>query len=442
MRVRLRAYLDRIRHRILYIPVLFVVMAIPLSQASLYLDRQIADERLPRYLETTVDSGRAILTSIAGGLIASITLLLSMMLIVVQLAGSQFSPRTTRDWLGDRSQQIAIGLVLGATVFCLLILREIRSFEESDALTPHLSVILSLVLGIGSLIAVVRSVDLIANGVRIGVVADRIVEETVDLIERRSSIQAYENPEIAPAARRPSYEQAVERPPEATPVCAPRSGWIQQISEDQLCDTLPRGATVHITAVVGGFTLPGAPVMWVWPPVDDEVTAALVQAVAIGDARTMQEDVGFGIVRLVDIAVRALSPGVNDPQTANDIIVNLGVVLLALWEHPGPEQVQDRDGRLLVRSDLTHADYLHASFDPIRRYGTTDPTVVITLLRSVHALRDEVIRRELPGPQEPLDEFIASLGGGGGILEGYSPVDRATIAELTGGERRNGDPGR
>ena len=123
MTVRLRQLLDQARHRLLFLPLLFVVAGIALSQSMLRIDRSWGDDDVPDILRTTVDSARSILTAISGGLITSITLLLSMMLVAVQLASSQFSPRTLRNWIGDRSQQAAIGFVLGTTVYCLLILR-------------------------------------------------------------------------------------------------------------------------------------------------------------------------------------------------------------------------------------------------------------------------------------------------------------------------------
>lgn len=428
MKVQVRQFVEQVRHRILYIPLLCVVVAIPTSQATLYLDHQVVD-LLPSWLETTVDSGRAILTSIAGGLIASITLLLSMMLIVVQLAGSQFSPRTTRDWLGDRSQQWGIGLVLGATVYCLLVIREFRTPVDGDPFTPHLSVIVALVFGIGSLIAVVRSVDHLANGVRIGAVASRIAEETVQLIGEAEEITVFEKPDATPAGQRMTSMLDRDWPDDAVAVCAPHSGWIQQISESTVLGLLPEGGTARITAVIGGFTLQEAPLMWVWPdPGDDELIEELAAAVAVGDARTMQQDLGFGILRLVDIAVRALSPGVNDPNTANDVVVHLGVILLALWELPQTPGERQENGRTVIRTNPGHGDYLHAAFDPIRRYGSGDPTVVLAMLRTLGTLRHEIDRRELPGPVEPIEEMVAVLSDIS--FDDISPADQHDLSRL------------
>ncbi len=405
--VRFRQLLDLAQHRLLLIPLLFVTLAVGLSQLMLAVDRSLTDADLPTVLETTVGSGRAILSAIASGLIASVTLLLSLMLVAVQLASTQFSPRTLRDWIGDRTLQRTIGLGLGTTVYCLLILRETRTLGEGEALTPHMSVLLGLVLGVASLVAVVLSVDHLTNRLRIGAVAKGIMSDTVALIERNDQLGSKENPAVAPTTQTSGGQAGVDVPGDAMVVTSSGSGWVQQIDDDALLAGVPQGSTVFVPVELGGFVMPDAPIAWIWPLPDDGDCADRVRStIALGDTRTLQQDVGFGILQMVDIAVRALSPGVNDPNTANDLIVHVGVVLLALWERPESGSVQEADGRTLIRHDLTHADYLRAAFDPLRRHGAGDPSVAATIVRTLVALRSEVVRRDLPGPLAPIDEVI------------------------------------
>ena len=122
----------------------------------------------------------------------------------------------------------------------------------------------------------------------------------------------------------------------------------------------------------------------------------------------MQQDVEFGLVQLTDIAVRALSPGVNDPTTAEDVIVHIGGVLIAIWSHEEPSGVRTQNGRRAVMPQATHESYLSRSTGPIRRYGAGDPLVLSTLLRTLLQVRSEVERRGLPGPLHPLDDAIAA----------------------------------
>ncbi len=392
-----------------------VLTAIAVSRLTLRIDSRLSAEQVPRLVETTVDSARTILSALATGLISSVTLLLSLMLVAVQLASSQFSPRTLRDWVGDRTQQWAIGIVLGTVVYCLLVLRETRTFAEGNALTPHTSVIVAVVLGIVSLIAVVRSVDHLTDRLRVGSVASGLMDETLAMIERDERLAAVENPGLVPAAQPTGSDLAKEPPDGSLPVPAPSSGWVQQIDTEAILQGAPEGATVYLTTAVGSYSLPSAPLLWVAPPPDeddeDDCIERMQAAIALGDARTMQQDIGFGILQMVDIALRALSPGVNDPNTANDLIVHLGVVMLALWERPQASQVMESDGRTIVHHDLSHSDYLHAAFDSVRHYGASDPHVAATLIRTLASLHSEARRRSLPGPLGPIEELIDQIHG-------------------------------
>lgn len=408
--VRLRQTIDQLRHRLGFIPTASIFSAIVIAQLMLWIDGELDDQGIPRFLQTTVGSGRAILAAIAGGLISSVTLLLSLMLVAVQLASSQFSPRTLRNWIGDRTQQWAIGIVLGTTVYCLLILRETRVFDEGGRegaeLTPHLSVILAVVLGIGSLLAVVRSVDHLTNRLRIGSVAAMLLDETVALIETTDR-RSVDNPELNPASVPTKGERRIARPADAHPVLAESAGWVQQIDTEAILRALPEHSTIDVTIAAGSFSYPGTPIAWMWPaPDDDACFDEIRRSFAFGDTRTMQQDIGFGIMQMVDIALRALSPGVNDPNTANDLIVHLGAVLLALWEREVSQPTVEHDTRTLIRSSLDHEDYLQAAFGSIRVHGAGDPDVAATMVRTLEMLRTETIRRSLPGPVAPLETAI------------------------------------
>jgi uncharacterized membrane protein len=409
--VRLRQIIDRISHRLSFVPMLYVAGAIVLVQTVLLFDRTLNDEVLPTWLETTVDSARSVFSAMAGGLITSITLLLSMMLVAVQLASTQFSPRTLRDWLGNRTLQHAIGLVLGTTVFCLLALRSTRDFEEDgDAIVPHVTVLVAVALGVLSLVAVVRAVDHLTQSLRVGSVADRVAAETIGVIDRvDETVPGGQAPEIVPGAG-PDVPGVVDIPPDAVAVEAPHAGWIQQIDTEALLDAVPEASSAIVAVSIGSFVPERAPLVWLdRSPVDDTARSRLLQAFAIGDERTMQQDVGFGLVQLTDIAVRALSPGVNDPTTACDVIVHIGDVLLSIWARREPATTRSRDGRTVVLMRTTHLAYLDRALGPIRRYGRDDPEVMTTLLRTISLVRSETRRRGLPGPIRPLDIAIADV---------------------------------
>ena len=406
--VRLRQLVDQVRHRLSFVPMVYVAASIVVVQALLLLDRALADQQLPTWLETTVDSARSVFGAMAGGLITSITLLLSMMLIAVQIAGSQFSPRTLRDWLGNRTLQHAIGFVLGTTVFCLLALRGTRDIEEDgDAVVPHVTVLVAVALGVLSLVAVVRAVDHMTHSMRVGSVAQRVAADTIGVVGRLDEMPSGQSPSVLPAADPYTAGDRLDIPTDAAAIEAPASGWVQQIDESSLVAALPDGSTGYVPVSVGGFVVERAPLVWISPPPaeDDPCRSAVLEAFAVGDTRTMQEDVEFGLVQLTDIAVRALSPGVNDPTTACDVTVHLGDVLVAIWARSPVSSRRSDDHRTIVMFRPTHEAYLERAIGPIRRYGAEDPEVMSTLLRMLMSCGARRTR-ELPGPIRPLDQAI------------------------------------
>jgi len=423
------------------VPGLYVLGAIILVQVLLLIDRSMDDRSLPLVLTTTVAGARSVFAAIAGGLITSITLLLSMMLITIQLASTQYSPRTLRNWLGNRRIQHTIGLALGTTVFCLLGLRSTRTLDgDGGAIVPHLTVTTAVVLGVAALFAVVSSVDHLTHTLRIGSVAKRLADETISVIEANDEMHAGEAPSVVPATvPKALTADDLAIPDDAVAVEAQTAGWVQQIDVPTVLDALPAGSTARVVVPLGGFAAAGTPLLWVSPG-DDVDAEQILEGFALGDTRTMQQDVGFGLVQLTDIAVRALSPGVNDPSTANDIVVHLGNIFTVMWARPVAESsTSDDDGRTVISPAVDHGHHLRRALDPIRRYGRTDPLVVTTIMRTLLTLRAEVERRDLPGPLAPIDRFIADT---------YATADRtdwstgeiAEVERLASGAERTARP--
>ncbi len=422
--VHLRQVADEIRHRLLFVPLLYVAASVVGAQITLVIDRELSSDQLPEFLTTTVPSSRAVLAAIAGGLIAAITLLMSMTLVAVQLASSQFSPRSLRSWLGNSVLQHTIGLSLGTTFFCLLGLRSARSLEGSVEIIPHTTVLVGLVLGLASLVAVVRSVDNVTHSLQVTSVARRLTAETIEVITTAVANQALTKP-IRTALPAAEFERT-EIPEDAAAVEVDRSGWIQQIDSEQLIEALPDDSVGRVVPVLGGFVLAHSPLMWVSPaPADDDrCWSELPMAFAIGDSRTMQQDVSFGLTQLTDIAVRALSPGVNDPRTAMDVMVHIGDVLRVMWENEIESPVRREGSKTLMRQEPSYEDFLRIAIDPVRRYATAEPDVMITIVRTLGYLLDEVERRDLPGPAAPIRATISDVADAA-LTESWTQSERA-----------------
>jgi uncharacterized membrane protein len=418
--IQVRQWIGEIRDRLLFLPLLFTLAGAALGVLSVSLDQFLVDsDDLPRFLRTSVDGGRQVLSTIATGLITAYTLMLSLLLVAVQLASSQFSPRTLRNWLGDRVLQRAVGLVLGTVVFCLVVLFRTRDFDDGDSFEPHVSVLLAIALAVASLIVVLRAADHLADSMRVGAVAHRGMAETRQLVEQLGSAEAIDDPRTNPAAR-PVDGRPERPPPGARVVEAPTAGWVQGIDIDALFDACPDDALLHVPVAVGTFVTTGQPLAWLTPDPgagsgsdagsdDEDVEDEIRTAFALGDERTMRQDIGFGIVRLVDVALLALSPALNDANTAKDVIAHLGEVVGAVFEHEERGTLRSRDRRRVMLAERSHAEYLFAAFDQIRGAARAQPQVLTTLVRTLLTLRDEIERRHLPAHVGPVDDLLVEI---------------------------------
>ncbi len=417
--LKARAVAEKIRQSLFYVPLVFVVLAAGLAQGTVTVDRRVAGN-LPAFLESTVPSARALLSAITGGTITAASLVFSLTLIAVQLASSQFSPRTIGTYLSDRFQQVVIGVVVGTFVYCLLVLRLVRDLAEDSAepFIPRLSIALAIVLGVASLVAVIASINHTAHSLKIESVATRVTDGTISSIRSRfgddSVFQpvdtAFEPEDLQAEPRRPRTLSDI--PIGSAAFGAPERGWIQQMSPEAMVEAVPEGSLIFVTASVGDYVNDGAPVAFVFPPPDDAERARdeLCDALAIGQQRTLQQDVGFGIIQLVDIGVRALSPGVNDPNTANEILGRLGSVLIELAVRDlAPREVLHHGCTLIRTGERDHADYFELALEPIHRYAREDPQVLATLLRTLGTVRDEATRRRRSAHVEPCRTRAAAV---------------------------------
>ncbi len=405
--LRIDALKNRLTQSLFFVPFLMLSGSLVMSQVTVFLDRRVGYDVLPGWFQVTVDSSRSILSAIAGGTITAASIVFSLTLVAVQLAASQFSPRVLRGFLGDRFQQLVMGTVVGTFSYSLMVLREVRSAPEGveRAFLPQISVALAVVLAVVSLVAILGSIDHTAKGLRVGSVADGIMTSTLDVVERlpergsgNDAKMMVDAPGVSSASPIPEINRAEDQPPDdAVIVWAPRTGWVTGIQTERLLEVVPDGATVLLSAAVGTYVVRGTPIAYIWPAeIDavDEVVDVLPDVMRIDDARTMQQDISFGILQLNDIALRALSPGVNDPNTANEVIVRLGAIITELYRRDLPPfETADRGRRVLRPSDPARSDYVEQSFEPVRRFARQDPRVLEVIVQTVESVMEDARRR-------------------------------------------------
>ena len=161
-------------------------------------------------------------------------------------------------------------------------------------------------------------------------------------------------------------------------------GWVKNVDYDELLAVLPAGSRVRMDTVAGQYAIQHSPICHIFPAPDDmeDLADAVRAAVIVGESRTLQQDLAYGVRQLADVALKAMSPGVNDPTTAHDAVSHLGTLLADLLRRQPPARVlTGPDGLvLLVPHATTHESLVGLAFDEVRIASAAQPTVLIYLL--------------------------------------------------------------
>ena len=312
----------------------------------------------------------------------------ALTIVALQIAAGQYSPRLLRNFMRDRGTQVVLSVFVGAFAYSTAGLHTVGiQGAGGEAFVPRLAVSGSLLLGLASVGVLIYLIHHLARSIQIDSIMKQVEREALSVIA-----------EVYP--RQPRYrepeELCPEPPLEAVGLPSARSGYVQAVHPEPLV----RAAVDHdlmivLAKQVGDHVVAGTPIAWAWrrsagpPPGADAMGGAVAESVQVGfERRTMVQDVGFGIRRLVDIANKALSPAVNDPYTGVQAVHHLSVLLCRLARlRLGDWMVRDGQGELRVAVPRPKfPDYLRLGTAQIRRFGAAEPAVtraLIVLLRDV-----------------------------------------------------------
>lgn len=341
-------------------------------------------------------SARDLLSSLLGGLMTMTSLVVSVTFVILTLAASQLGPRLVPTFLGDRQIQTVLGLFLGTILYVLVVLRSLDGTLGAEGV-PHAAVTVGSALTVLCLFALLFYVHKIARAI----VADSIVARVADDLHRNIRGMLPDEGEdagdgVAPRAL----------PPRAGAVSLDRSGYVQVVDYAGLVTEARRAdVLLDVRVRAGHFVLRngGHVIVHAARPIDAEATAAIRRAFVIGDERSPAQDLEYGMRQLVEIALRALSSGINDPYTAVAVIDRLGAAIEAVLRRGlQPSVLRDDGGEVRVIARRTDVQGLmDAAFDAIRQAGRDIPTVLIRMadvlgqlapaLRSAEA-RDAVVQ--------------------------------------------------
>jgi uncharacterized membrane protein len=310
----------------------------------------------------------------------------SITIVALQLASSHFGPRLLRNFMKDTGNQVVLGTFIGTFIYCLLVLRTV--YGEGDGYSkfvPHLSVTVGIVLAIASIGVLIYFIDHASTIIQASHVISEVSADLNDAIDRLF-------PEKIGHSVSEHKRQVGEIPAnfdfEACPIKATGSGYLQAIDDEKLMKIAKsKDLLLRLKYRPGKFVVRGSDLVMVWPGerVNQKLSDQINDAFILGKERTEQQDVEFPINQLVEIALRAISPAVNDPFTAIRCIDQLSVGLshLAQRDFPSPYRYDDDNNLRVIANPVTFAGLTDAAFNQIRQYSTSDVAVTIRLLEAI-----------------------------------------------------------
>lgn len=414
MRARIDKFLEHLRSSYWFIPAIMAFTAFILALVAISLDRWLGDgwlRSLPFVDSSRPDGARAVVSAIGGSMIGVAGTVFSVTMAAVVYASGQYGPRLLTNFLSDRGNQITLGTFTATFVFSMMILRTIQSPSASSGtvgaaatgFVPNLGLVVCIVLALCSIAVLIYFIHHVPSRIHISHVIRGIGEALIGRIDLRFPKSVGEGPSDAEelAARRRQLPAAFR---DGTPdafgeVIARTRGYIQFLDEKTLIEAARRNAViVRLIVRPGAFISEGTVIFEVFPAerLTEEVADELRAAIATGALRTPADDMLFLIDELVEIAARALSPGVNDPFTAVGCMDWLGGALGELACRPTPAPFRtDGDGTLcIVAVPFTFADYLHESLGAIREYAAADKIAAVHFLRTIERIAGRCMSQE------------------------------------------------
>jgi uncharacterized membrane protein len=378
---------DSLRTTLWVVPAVLVAGVLVLFLVTYLIDRAALSGRiaLPSWLEAAAspDAGRQILIAIAAAVITVIGVVFSITILALTLASQQFGPRMLRNFVRDLGTQVTLGLFVATFVYAILALGSIRT-----TFVPHISITVALALVLADLVVLIYFIDHIARSIQLPEVIASIARDLTEAIE--SEILPATGATVSPVGTTSglSLRELLARiDDEGVPVQATASGYLQFVGWEELVAIATNAnSVIRLTHRPGHFVSAGSPLATVWPGGAAPLVAGELAATHItGAQRTLLQDPIFAIDQLVEIAIRALSPAVNDTFSALTCIDWLSDGLSGAAAHGSTEGLYvDRRGEVrLIAPKPDFARMVNRSFDKIRQSGRSMPAVAIRLMESL-----------------------------------------------------------
>jgi uncharacterized membrane protein len=399
MKKRVQFWWDRLRTSFWFLPAIMASSAVALFFVTVEVDRRLESEDWQGAWWVYGGShagARAVLSVVASSMITVAGVVFSIMMVVLSLAAQQYGPRLLRNFMRDRITQVVLGVFVATFLYCLLVLRTIRG--GNGEFVPQISVTAGVALSILSLSVLIYFIHHVSVSIHIGEIISQVQAELLSAVDGVFPETLGEEVHDA-GERNPPPEVLRQLKRQSMSVAANSSGYLQAIDDNKLLTTAgERDIVVQLLVRPGNYILKNKPVMRAAPTerVDDGTMESLRDSLFINSQRTPVQDVLFALERQADIAIRALSPGVNDPLTAIDCLEHLGEALYRLAERRIPSAYRyDENGQLrVIAPQVSFKEMLECSLGLVRQYGIDHAPITIKIIEVIEGLLYHVQRAE------------------------------------------------
>ncbi|MBE9182480.1 DUF2254 domain-containing protein [Oculatella sp. LEGE 06141] len=385
--VKLSKLWDSLHTNYWFLPTLMAIGAVVLAFSMLFIDWRTKDamDNLPWIYSGGPDGARGLLSTVAGSMITVAATAFSITVVALQLAASNFGPRLLRNFMQDTGNQIVLGTFIGTFIYCLLILRTVRG-EDYTLFVPQLSVTVGMLLAIASIGVLIYFINHASTIIQASQIISGVAGELDDAIDRMFPEELGQDKSDEQLHTPGEIPNDFDR--HVSPIASTQTGYLQIVDEQLLLKVACQcSLLLRLESRPGEFVLQGNPLVMVYPQerINQKLIDRINRAFVLGRERTEQQDVEFPINQLVEIALRALSPGINDPFTAIRCIDRLCAGLSHLAERPFPSAYRYDEDRALriIAVPVTFEQLVNTAFNQIRHYGQSDVVVTMHLLTAI-----------------------------------------------------------
>lgn len=397
MKARILGWAGALRESYWFVPTLMAVSATLMAFAMVYVDSHFGAawmDDLPWLYAARPDGARGLLSAVGGSMIGVAGTTFSVTIAAVVYASGQYGPRLLSNFMGDRGNQVTLGTFIATFLYTIIVLRTIRSPGEDGsgigAFVPQLALLVALLLVLTSIAVLIYFIHHVPQQIHI----NSVIEQIGGRLLREISVRfpscvgqpADGHGDLLPDALRTNGANTAE-------IAARGVGYIRIVDHDSLLEIARRrDMVVRLLCQPGDFVHPGIALASALPAarLDDDARADIVRAIGLGSRRTPMQDLRFLLDELVEIAARALSPGVNDPFTASSCLDWLAAAFAELVRRDAPSPLRlDDDGALrLVAYPQRFADLVDQGFGALAQYASTDRITAERFLLSLGSVMD------------------------------------------------------